>query len=119
MYQDIIDGKYKSKLPYPSKPKKPNTSVNVEKATDADIAAVRKAIADFEEAEKAYKKAVDAYRAEESRLADAFKTDLLLRFNVTNNPKADLCFQKSWGRGHSDGLTEVFDVFEDLVELIK
>lgn len=119
MYQDIVYGKYKSKLPYPVKPRKPSTNVDVATASDADIATLRKSITDFEDAEKSYKKAMADYRSEEARLTEQFKADLFAYFEVTNNSRAELCYQKSWERESGSGLQEVFSCFEDLVELIK
>lgn len=60
-----------------------------------------------------------AYREETQRLKDLFKADLLEEHGVTNNPKADKCFELAWSEGHSAGFSEVASYFEEFVELIK
>lgn len=60
-----------------------------------------------------------AYAKERGRLEQEFKEDLLEENGVTDNPKADLCYQKAWEIGHHGGLSEVEIVFSDLVELIQ
>ncbi len=61
----------------------------------------------------------DAYHAEESRLTEMFKTDLYEEYGVSDNPKRNVLFSKAWSMGHSSGLNEVLNYFDDLVELIQ
>lgn len=61
----------------------------------------------------------DEYVKDENRLVQQFKNDLFEEFDVTNNPKRDLCYAKAWEHGHSAGLAEVANYFSDFVELIK
>ncbi len=60
-----------------------------------------------------------AHKEDVCALEALFKTDLLAEYDVTNNPKADLCYAKAWDMGHANGLHEVAMYFEDLVGLIK
>lgn len=53
------------------------------------------------------------------RIEKAVKTGLFLEYEVTNNPKADMCFAIAWEMGHASGIDEVASYFEMLVELIK
>lgn len=48
-----------------------------------------------------------------------FRDELLAKHQVTNHPKANQVWEKSWDRGHSSGFSEVEIIFDDLVELIK
>lgn len=57
--------------------------------------------------------------AREQEILDSFKADLLAEHGVTNNPKAEMAYQKAWEHGHHAGLQEVAIYFEDFVELIK
>ena len=61
----------------------------------------------------------DDYYEELAALSDEFTRDLFEEFDVTNNPKAPLCYSKAYELGHAYGFSEVYSVFEDLVELIK
>jgi hypothetical protein len=60
-----------------------------------------------------------AYKEEDKRICNQFKQDLFKEFDVKDNPKADLCFSKAWEVGHAWGYGEVYNHFQDLVELIK
>lgn len=66
-----------------------------------------------------YKTDKEAYRADDGRLCDKFRADVLRAFDVEGHPKASLCYHKAWEHGHSAGYSEVFLSFSDLVELIK
>lgn len=59
------------------------------------------------------------FRTDERRLFLEFKQDLFDEFDVTNNPKAERCFNISWDQSHSEGYYSVYETFEELVELIK
>jgi len=60
-----------------------------------------------------------AWRADQDRLTEQFRKDLLEECGVTNNPKADKAYGIAWDLGHSYGFCEVANYFYDLVELIK
>lgn len=66
-----------------------------------------------------YKKDVNKYYEETSRLHEEFKNDLFEDFNVMNNPKKDKCFELAWEYGQSAGYEDVYVHFDNLVELIK
>ena len=44
--------------------------------------------------------------------------DLFEEFDVENNEKRYKCFSIAWDRGHSYGYYEVYNCFQELVELI-
>lgn len=48
-----------------------------------------------------------------------FKEALFDNFGVKDNPKKDLCWSLAWDYGHAYGLVEVYNYFDDLVDLIK
>jgi hypothetical protein len=60
-----------------------------------------------------------AYGAEQSRLAQEFRADLLEDYGVTDHPKASLCFGIAYDYGHSSGFQEIASYFDTLVDLIK
>lgn len=62
---------------------------------------------------------IKAYREESGRLHELFIADLFAEYGVTDNPKADKCFYLAWQHGHSSGLEEVANYFNEFVELIK
>jgi len=67
----------------------------------------------------AYLKARKAYNDEIARLSAEFKADLFEYHDVTGHPKAERVFSLAWDYGHSAGLGEVANYFDDLVDLIK
>ena len=74
-------------------------------------------------ADAARKATRDAERRAAREKAEAEARDLRATLEkshrVTLNPKRDLLWAKSWELGHANGLSEVEDVYDDLVELIK
>jgi hypothetical protein len=69
--------------------------------------------------EEGYKAHQKEYREEEQKLHEEFVNDLFEDYGVTDNPKRFKCFQLAWEQGHAYGLEEVYNKFDDLVELIQ
>lgn len=69
--------------------------------------------------EEAYGKAKWAYSNEEALLLERFERDLYKDLEISKHPKRSLLFSKAWDRGHAYGLSEVYSVACDLVDLIK
>lgn len=66
-----------------------------------------------------YKEAKVAYLEDLENQEEAFKIDLFEEEGVTDNPKAELCYDKARELGQGNGLSEIYNHFVDLVELIK
>ena len=71
------------------------------------------------DAKKRLREATDSYRKEDGRLYHLFKQGLFLLHNLEQNDKAERAFSIAWEKGHSSGYLEVYQEFEDLVDLIK
>ncbi len=69
--------------------------------------------------EESYKEQRTKWNVENARLHTEFKEDIFGEFGVQNHPKRERVFELAWDRGHSSGFSEVYLVFEELVELIK
>lgn len=119
LYAKLSENYYKTKLPYPTKPKEPKTTVDLSKASDEEVAMVRAAMAKFKEEEVAYAARRNEYYEDEARLHAEFRADLEEENGMTGHPKADLLFSKAYDRGCSGGFDDVRSVYEDLVELVK
>jgi hypothetical protein len=65
-----------------------------------------------------HRRLLSEYNKKLNMLKEEFKADLFNEFDVTNNPKRDLCFEKACDIGHSSGYSEIYNVFSDLVDLI-
>lgn len=109
IYDKIARGDYKTKLPY----RTDNVPVDEENMT------VRQA-REHKEAQKARWRADrEAHNADEARLVVQFQADLEEENGVKGHPKAEKLFDLAWGYGHSSGLNEVMQHYEELVELLK
>lgn len=60
-----------------------------------------------------------AHGEEEGRLHQLFKSDLEKEFGIVRHPKADLLFQIAWSMGHSSGYHEVWNHYQEMVDLLK
>lgn len=70
------------------------------------------------EDDEAFKKYRLEYNVEDTRLYNKFKQDLFEYYEVSNNPKKDLCFSLAWEHGHSEGYPSIIVWFDELVDLI-
>lgn len=61
----------------------------------------------------------EAWGNEESRLTALFKHDCEKEFKIVGHQKADKLFQVAWSMGHSSGYSEVWNYYQELVELVK
>lgn len=59
------------------------------------------------------------YKAEELRLLEEFKKDLLDEFGLTNHPKADKFWEIVWDMGHAYGLSDVYSYADQLYVLLE
>jgi hypothetical protein len=68
--------------------------------------------------ELSYNAHLKHYYEEQDRLKNEFQTDLIAEYDMTNHPKANKIFDKSWelGKGNYE---EVEYYFQDLVELFN
>lgn len=65
-----------------------------------------------------YRKQMNAYYNEESRIVNQFKQDMFVELDIENNEKRELLFSKAWEMGHSSGYDEIKNYMIDLVDLI-
>lgn len=59
------------------------------------------------------------YQEENLRLQNEFRIDLIEKYGMTNHPKANIIFDKSWDYGSSSSLWDVEDYFVSLIELFS
>jgi hypothetical protein len=118
--------KYINKLEYPAKPAKPaqpklsgkDSASYLEYANAMKLYA--EALANYESNDiVAFQKKKDEYNAEANRLAQLFKQDFLVEFQIEGHPKADLFFKICYDMGHANGLYEVISIAVDLIDLMK
>jgi len=69
--------------------------------------------------EEGYKAHHLQYTDEKHKLHKEFVNDLFEEFGVSDNLKRYKAFNLAWEKGHANGLGEVYNKFDDLVELIK
>ncbi|MGH7974860.1 MAG: hypothetical protein ACREBR_04995 [bacterium] len=61
----------------------------------------------------------DAYNVETARLTAAFKLACEEDHGFVGHPKADLLWSKAWEHGHSSGLYEVYNYYNDFADFLK
>ena len=92
---NIKNGKYNTKLPYPNR-------------KDPD-----------------FRSLLNARKEDELRLTCIFAADLAEEYEVYGHDKAGLLFEKAWNFGfddandHTEGLRKVLGYYDDMVSLIK
>lgn len=69
--------------------------------------------------EDGYNKVKDAYWARDALIRQVFTWGLFYVNDLLDNEKAHKAFNLAWEHGHSAGLYEVANYFDDLVDLIK
>lgn len=69
--------------------------------------------------EDEYRKHWKEYTQEYARLKAEFKADLFEDYGVSDNPKRERCYELAWDLAHSGGYSQVYDMFGDIVDLIK
>jgi hypothetical protein len=65
------------------------------------------------------KNTLKAYQKEQNDLDAKFRKELEKEFMTTINPKKDLLWEKVYEKGHASGKEEIYNVYADLVELIR
>lgn len=86
----------------------------------ADVAAVRKYADDLEaynSAAEGFNQELKAYRNEMSARQDTLVEDLAEQYGLTR-AQADVLYAHAYADGHSSGLSEVVNLFDDLVTLV-
>lgn len=66
-----------------------------------------------------YHRLLEEYQTEYQSNIQRFKQDLFDELSISDNPKRELLYAKAWDHGHSAGLYDVYNVAQDLVELIE
>jgi len=117
--QNIREGKYENKLPYPSKP----TQKDIEEAMVNFTGNLQQLKTEKEVTEirlmAEYRQAQNNYHLETHRLNKLFQSDLAEDFGVTGHPKEQKLFELAWEHGHSSGYSDVYNYYVDFVELIN
>lgn len=99
---------YENKLPCPRKPVAPKIFPG---------ATYDEAI-QYAEAVKVYEQESETWWQESWELNRKFKADALQDVGLAGHPKAQKIFNRAWERGHSSGYEEVYNILEDLAELV-
>lgn len=122
--QNIEDGKYENKVQivgssFPPKLLRDIEGKKVKDLSVEELNSLPKLRAEFEEQKKLYAESLALHRKEEGRVLDLFESDCAEAEGVSNNPKRASLWGKAWEHGHSAGFSEVWNIYQDLAELIK
>ena len=107
--EKLKDGEYFTNIPYEY----------VTVPINEDTMTVRQAREHIEAQKLAKREHSNRRRADVARLEEQFHTDLATENGLVGHPKEKKLFQWAWDLGHSSGLGEVAQIYEDLSELVK
>jgi hypothetical protein len=120
VYEKLNANYYETKLQYPTKPKKPSTTIDISTASDDDVFQARLALGDYNSAVAKYDADLKRFRDDEARLHQEFRDDLEREFGMKGHPKADLLYSKASDRGYDEGgRYEVYQAYLDLIDLVR
>jgi|GEM_PF-5775367 len=137
MTPEEIEQKYKTKLPYPTSPIKPERLKYPLKEVGLFTSSKIKEFDDF--VEKTYKETSyeyetwkkykadltkyllekKAYEEDEARKLAQFRQDALEECGLLNHPKASKIYSFAWEHGHSSGMYEVFYWLTEIADLVR
>ena len=101
-------------LVYPDRPSKPSMA---NRNTPAEIRAYADELELYEAAAAEARVKRDAYNAEMRARSDELAADLAAEYGLTEKQSAVL-FSKAWEDGHSGGIQEVINYFDELVGIV-
>jgi hypothetical protein len=110
--------KYQNTLPYPEKPVAPRPSGPFTKLTYDEALEYAEAVKVYKAEMIKWEVASENYRKESLLIQYQFEREAIEEAGLAGHPKAEKVFAKAWERGHSSGYEEVFNVLEDLAELV-
>jgi hypothetical protein len=120
MYENIKNGKYQNKVKIEDNPRIPEILKRpASLMTSAEIQSLPEVKKQWEEAEERYRKSMQEYRQEESRIYGEFEADCAAEEGLLDHPKRSALFSKAWEAGHSSGYNEVWLNYTDMAELLK
>lgn len=115
VWQKLEANAYANKDPLPVRPRKPRL---LPTASSAEVRRHADALDQYDQNLREYREHLVTHNSKTLQLETEFKHDLEVYYNLVGHVKADLLYQKAWWRGHAHGLSEVAEVYSDLVELI-
>ena len=119
----IRNGDYRAKSNYPKLPREPHLPSDLSKRPLAEQMKIldqhKIELTSFSEAKAIYDAAKIELHTEEAQLHERFMLDVFEALDIQDNPKRDKLFALAWERGHSGGMSEVWIIAQDLVELIR
>ena len=93
---------------YPVKPNKPIMAHN---ATSSEAKTYADLLVSYEKQLELHKAKMNAYREKKASLHIEFKHDLFQEHGVSDNPKAEMCFEIACEDAHAYGYQEVANRF--------
>ena len=93
--------------------------IGIKRQFDDEFQPPKKCVEEYVLDEISYNAHLKHYHAENKRLQDEFRRDLIEHYGMTGHPKADKIFNKAWDMGCSLGYQAIQEYFEDFVELFK
>lgn len=117
---NICAGEYESKVQWPQRPVMPEVfQKRVKDISADDLTQAAEAKARYDIDIKAYEEQKLQYWQSERDGIARLRVDLEQEYGMSGHPKADLLWHKAWEQGHSCGLYDVTQCYDDLSELVE
>ena len=84
---------------------------------DDDFQPPKKCVEEHILDEVSYNAHMKLYQEEFVKLQEEFRRDIIIKYEMTNHPKANVIFDKAWDIGCSSGLQSVEYYFTDIMNL--
>ena len=114
----IKNGYYKNCKDYPVSKRVCHSCLKLADPTRSYCPGCGVALVPLEEHNKMIGDMRKEYNAEENRLSNLFKCDLEKEFDMVGHPKSEILFHKAWEDGHSGGMIDVLNEYDDLIDLV-
>jgi hypothetical protein len=104
-------------VPYPNHPVRPEIKTTT--ATPAELRRFANAVEKYNDELADWRKMKMEWQEKQNKIMDEFKTALFEDLGINKNPKAEKLYAIAWAKGHSGGLSEIWNEACDMVDLIK
>ena len=65
-----------------------------------------------------YNTAVREYHSKANDIFNQFKEELFRKYQIISSPRSEFLWSRCWEEGHSSGLSEIENVFENWVDIL-
>lgn len=119
MYERIAAGEFKTKLIFPTKPKRPAVlNKKVSEVTDEEFASLTETVKAYDAALEQYDAEYKAYTQDQSRLYQLFETEALKDVGLAGHEAERRAWDYAYEQGHSSGCSEIYNHLQEIAYVV-